>query len=130
MKKCLPLGTSVLALILECLPFGVVLYFMNPYGAPWVSSYSYFSLTPFGYANFGPLLTGVFTCVILLLCLLYLLWPKKGLSTAIVAISGTATATSLMPLMFGLRSFTWVNALVSLLLLLTLGSACYLRIKK
>ncbi len=129
MKKFLPLAAAVPALILECLPFGVALNFMNPDGDPWVSTYSYFSLTPFGYANFGPLLTGGLTCIILLLSLLYLLWPKKGLSRALICVSGTAAATSLMPLMFGLRGFTWVNALVSLLMLLTLGAACYLKKK-
>lgn len=55
------------ALILELLPNGVVLNFANPEGEPWRHTYSYFSLTPFGYANFGPFLTAILTCVLLAL---------------------------------------------------------------
>ena len=47
------------ALIFELLPSGVVLRFANPDGDPWVRTYCHFDLTPFGYANFGPLIAAV-----------------------------------------------------------------------
>ena len=53
-------------LVLELLPNGVVLNFANPEGAPWRKTYSYFSLTPFGYANFGPFITSVLTCILII----------------------------------------------------------------
>ena len=57
-KKSLFVVLPLVALILELLPNGVVLNFANPDGEPWRRTYSYFSLTPFGYANFGPFKIG------------------------------------------------------------------------
>lgn len=63
MKKRLPLLLfPVLALILEALPYGAVLQFARPAAAPLRELYSYFDLTPFGYANFAPLFTALGTC--------------------------------------------------------------------
>ena len=68
MKKRLPLLLfPVLALILEALPYGAVLQFARPAAAPLRELYSYFDLTPFGYANFAPLFTALGTCVLLVL---------------------------------------------------------------
>lgn len=72
MKKRLPLLLlPVLALILEALPYGAVLQFGRPAAAPLRELYSYFDLTPFGYANFAPLFTALGTCVLLVLLALY-----------------------------------------------------------
>lgn len=116
-KRILILCLSVLAVILECLPYGAVLNFGIPDTsgghAYFRETYSYFSLMPFGYANFGPLLTAVMTCVLLLLCLIYLLMNKQGLKKAISVISGITLAFSLMPLMFGIRFFSVVGGVIS-----------------
>ena len=62
-KKSLFVVLPLATLILELLPNGVVLNFANPEGEPWRRTYSYFSLTPFGYANVGPFITDLyFTC--------------------------------------------------------------------
>ena len=53
-RKLLLSFLAGIALIFELLPNGVVLRFMNPEGEPWVRTYSFFSLVPYGYANFGP----------------------------------------------------------------------------
>mgnify|MGYP006903536268 FL=1 len=66
-KKLLLSFLVVMALIFELLPNGVVLRFMNPEGEPWVRTYSYFSLVPYGYANFGPLIAAALTCVLIIL---------------------------------------------------------------
>lgn len=65
MKKLLLVSFPIIAFVLELLPYGVVLNFANPEGEPWRRTYSYFSLTPFGYANFGPFITAILTCALL-----------------------------------------------------------------
>lgn len=56
-KKRIALSATTLAFVLELLPYGAVCNFANPDGKPWRRTYSYFDLTPFGYANFAPFLT-------------------------------------------------------------------------
>ena len=53
-KRLLYLILPLVTVILELLPYGAVCNFMNPEGDPWRETFSYFSLTPFGYANFAP----------------------------------------------------------------------------
>lgn len=84
MKKLLLVSFPIIAFVLELLPYGVVLNFANPEGEPWRRTYSYFSLTPFGYANFGPFITAILTCALLALAVIYLFKPRKGLKTAIL----------------------------------------------
>ena len=127
-KKILFIALPLIALILELLPYGVVLNFANPEGEPWRRTYSYFSLTPFGYANFGSLITAILTCVLLVLVVVYLFKSHKGLNIAIMNVSGFATATSLLPWMFGFSYITVISAIVSVLLAATFG-VCFIKIK-
>lgn len=120
-KKSLFVVLPLASLILELLPNGVVLNFANPDGEPWRRTYSYFSLTPFGYANFGPFITAILTCILLVLVAVYLFKPRKGLNTAILNVSGFATAASLMPLMFGIDYITVVGVVITALLAGTFG---------
>ena len=115
-KKALLVLLPLVALILEFLPNGVVLNFANPEGEPWRRTYSYFSLTPFGYANFGPLIAAILTCVLLVLVVIYLFKPRKGLNTAILNVAGFATAASLMPLMFGFDYITVIGVIITALM--------------
>ena len=83
MKKRLPLLLlPALTLVLEALPYGAVLQFARPAAAPLRELYSYFDLTPFGYANFAPLFTALGTCVLLVLLALYAGTGKRGLAAA------------------------------------------------
>ena len=125
-KKGLFVVLPLVALILELLPNGVVLNFANPEGEPWRRTYSYFSMMPFGYANFGPLITAILTCVLLVLMAIYLFKPRKGLNTAILNVSGFATAASLMPLMFGFDYITVIGVIITLLLAGTFG-ICFIK---
>ena len=61
-------------LFLESLPLGAVLSFSQGPNATGLhqETYSYFSLIPFGYANFTPLITGILTILAALACLLSL----------------------------------------------------------
>ena len=115
-KKLLLVSFPIIAFVLELLPYGVVLNFANHEGKPWCRTYSYFSLTPFGYANFGPLIAAILTCVLLVLVAIYLFKPRKGLNTAILNVSGFATAASLMPLMFGFDYITVIGVIIAILL--------------
>ena len=120
-KKSLFVLLPLATLIFELLPNGVVLNFANPEGEPWRRTYSYFSLTPFGYANVGPFITAILTCILLVLVAVYLLKPRNGLNTAILNVSGFATAASLMPLMFGFEYITVIGVIITLLLAGTFG---------
>ena len=60
-NKFIMLFTTFVALILEILPYGAVCNFANPDGEPWRYTYSYFDLTPFGYANFAPFIVALLT---------------------------------------------------------------------
>lgn len=127
-KKLPLLIFPIAALILELLPNGVVLRFANPDGEPWRRTYSYFSMMPFGYANFGPLITAILTCVLLVLVAIYLFKPSKGVNTAILNVSGFATAASLMPLMFGFNYITTIGVIITILLAGTFG-VCFIKDK-
>lgn len=128
-KKSLFVVLPLVALILELLPNGVVLNFANPEGEPWRRTYSYFDLTPYGYANFGPFITAILTCALLVLVAIYLFKPRKRLNTAILNVSGFATAASLMPLMFGFDYITMIGVIITLLLAGTFG-VCFIKDKK
>ena len=129
MKRIALLVLPLTALILELLPSGVVLRFANPEGEPWVRTYCHFDLTPFGYANFGPLIAAALTCVLLLLVVIYLIKPRKGLNTAIMNVSGFAAVAAFGPLMFGTEYLTVIGIVVGLLLVATFG-ACFIKEKQ
>lgn len=118
MKKLTSVIILLAVIILELLPYGAVLNFAPAPGETIRSTYSYFSLVPFGYANFGPFLTAILSCILLFLSLLYLL-KEKG-KRAIITISAIAFATSLMPLIFGFSYMTAIGIIISALLLVNM----------
>lgn len=122
MKKRLSvLVLPIVTLILEILPYGAVLNFMRPPAsvnpdAPaghFRELYSYFDLTPFGYANFAPLITAEITCIILLLLILYCITGKHRLAISTRNILYVCTVFSLSPLVLGFRFFSVVGALIT-----------------
>ena len=117
-KKIITLALLLSALILEILPYGAVCNFANPEGEPWRKTYSYFSMIPYGYGDFGPLITAILTCVLLVILVLSLLL-KKNWSRSISIISAIATLTSLAPLMFGISNFSLVGAMISACIIAT-----------
>lgn len=125
-KKALLIFLTLGAFVLELLPYGAVLNFANPEGEPWRHTYSYFDLTPFGNANFGPFITAILTCVLIILVAVYCIKPKQGLRTAMLNVSGFATAASLMPLMFGIDYFNGIGIAVSVLLAGVFG-CCFIK---
>lgn len=115
-KKLLLSFLAMMALIFELLPNGVVLRFMNPEGEPWVRTYSYFSLAPYGYANFGPLIAAVLTCVLIILIAVGWFKYSRGLNMSIMCISGIATLSSLSPVLYGFEYVTAIAIVVTILL--------------
>ena len=116
----LTLAALTVALVLEILPYGAVLNFGNPDGS--VSRYtcSYFSMTPFGYANFGPLPAALLTVVILIgTAVLFAdraLQPK--LNTAMLTCAIIAFLLSVLPvIMFGWSFVSSIGIIISCLLL-------------
>ena len=116
-KRLLLLIAPVIALILECLPYGVILKFADAPDSTFTVTYSYFSLTPFGWANLGPLPAAALTCVVILLTLIYVFAPKQGLAAAAAGLSIFAGLLSVLAaIMFGLEYLTVINVAVTLLL--------------
>lgn len=109
--------TSV-ALIFEALPLGAVLYFLpSPESERIKYVYSYFSLIPFGYANFGPFLTALLSCLLLVVILISLFSKKTLISFIAIALNLLAIVTSFMPLMFSIEYFPPFALAISLLLI-------------
>lgn len=104
------IAVLIAILVLEILPYGAVLHFANPEGEPFRETFSYFDLTPYGYANFGPFITAILTCVILVLSVISL-FVDKGKN----AISLVALITSLMPLL--VNCYSMIGGAISILLL-------------
>lgn len=125
-KKIILLCILIAALVLEALPNGVVIYFANPEGDPYRETYSYFSLTPYGYANIFPLITAVMTCILLLLLIISIIL-KKDLSKSAAIIAGTASALSLCPLpLFGTDEFTAIGVAISICLIAVTAVASFM----
>ena len=124
-KRFLYLILPIITLILEILPYGAVCNFMRPPSevnpdAPvghFRELYSYFDLTPFGYANFAPLLTAILTCAILVMLLIYLFTGKQGIASATKVMVGLGVLLSLCPLLFGINFFSVVGALITVSLI-------------
>ncbi len=121
-KSWLLLLLSLATIVLMLLPYGAVLEFgfMGESGQVEYArhTYSYFSLTPFGYADFGPLLSAVLTCVLAVLALWFLL-RGRGIR-AIRTVSVLALVASLLPLVAhicGAPVYSVLGGVISVLLL-------------
>lgn len=117
MKKRIPyLLLPLITLILEILPYGAVCNFATETRRI-RELYSYFDLTPYGYANFAPLITAVLTCIILVLLAVWCFTGKRQIMTAAKVLLAVGAVLSLCPLLLGIDCFSVVGALISLSLL-------------
>lgn len=108
----------VITLILEILPFGAVLNFANPEGEPWRKTFSYFSLTPFGYANFAPFLTAIMTCIAFILLVIFCITGKERILLNARNIVCAGFVISFGPLLFGIHNFSIIGFFISVTLVL------------
>ena len=116
-KKIIMLCIITATLIIEILPYGAVCNFANPDGGPWRQTFSYFSLIPFGYANFAPFIVAILTCA--LFCFLLIgIFLKKSFKKTIMVLAMTSTVISLAPLALGKSYFSIVGAIIFILLML------------
>ncbi len=117
-KRAVMVLFPLLALVLELLPCGVVLWFGNLQNVAVEmerETYSYFAPGPIGYANFGPFITAWATVLLLAVSCVY--WFKGKGRWAIAALSMGTAALSLLPLlMFGTEYFSAVGGLITLAL--------------
>ena len=116
-KRLLYLLLPVITLILEILPYGAVCNFANPEGESWRRTFSYFDMTPFGYANFAPLLTAMTTCAILAFLLVYLFTDRRRIIRITRVSLCVGILLSLCPLLYGIRFFSLVGALITVSLI-------------
>ncbi len=118
MKKRLSyLPVPILTLVLELLPYGAVCIFAASPTETIKKTFSYFSLTPFGYANFTPLLTALLTCLILVLLILYCITGNDRLAHKATTLLLVATICSLGSLIFGIPYYSPVACLITLSLI-------------
>ena len=117
-KKLFMLCATLIALVLEILPYGAVCNFALDEGEHLRQTFSYFDLTPFGYANFAPFIVALLTCALTVMIVVSLV-SKKSMRTPILTVSAIAMVLSLAPLLFGISYFSIVGACISVALLLT-----------
>ena len=123
-SRILSLTALVVALIAEMLPNGAVLMFAPGPDERIRQTFSYFSLIPFGYANFFTLPTAILTVVVTLLSVIILLKKGKVIRLQKVTFFCTATALllSIMPLLlFGTLFVTVLGVVITAMLLLSLA---------
>ena len=114
MKKIRLLILPIITIILQILPCGAVLVFAPSPTERVRETFSYFNLTPFGYANFAPFITALLTCIILLLALISIKLEK--MRKAVFWLSLVAAIISLLPLVFGIDYYSVVGGIITITL--------------
>ena len=114
-KRISYLLLPLVTLVLEILPYGAVCNFATETKTI-RELYSYFDLTPYGYANFAPFITALLTCIILALLAVWCFTGKRQLMTAAKALLAVGAVLSLCPLLLGVDCFSAVGALITLTL--------------
>lgn len=120
-KRLLYLILPIVTLILEIIPYSAVCNFARPANDGSIGHfrelYSYLDLIPFGYANFAPMITGILSCFVLLLIVIYCITGRKRVLSLVKNTLSICVLVSLCPLLFGLRFFSIVGTLITISLL-------------
>lgn len=114
MKKIRLLILPIITIILQIFPCGAVLVFAPSPTERVRETFSYFNLTPFGYANFAPFITALLTCIILLLALISIKLEK--MRKAVFWLSLATAIISLLPLVFGIDYYSVVGGIITITL--------------
>ena len=119
-RKYICLIVIIAVVILELLPYGAVLNFARPpeEGGAWRETFSYFDLTPYGYANFGPFITALLTCSLLVMSVVDLFLSNRRLKNALRIVTFVALIASLGPLL--VNCYSIIGGAISILLLAVL----------
>ena len=109
----------IVILVLELLPYGIVLEFAHMSPDLSISYYeqhfSYFDLIVYGYGNIGALFTAILTCILIVITVIYCLVKNSKMKIAINILSFVAFLTSLTPMF--VDCYTILGGAISLLLL-------------
>ena len=119
-RRVLSLILPIIAVVLEILPYGAVCNFAyqaeNGSIERFRELYSYFSLIPFGYANFAPMLTAILSCVSVALLIVYAITGKRIVSNIAKGVLCASVLFSLAPLLFGSDYFSVVGGCITVVL--------------
>lgn len=116
------LGALAAALVLEALPNGVILWWATPPGEPpQHSMYSYFALTPYGYAHFSPLITAMLTVAVTIFTVVVMLFGKRSVKprNALFVCLIVTAVISACPVLYGFKYVTVTGVFITLLLTLS-----------
>ena len=108
---------SISALCAELFGKGAVCVFAVSPEKTQTTLFSYFSLVPFGYANFGPFITAVLTTVIVVLSVVLFTKKAQKITKCLTVLSIAAAAAALLPLiMLGGAYFNLVSYIITVIL--------------
>ena len=119
-KRFLYLIIPIITLVLESLPYGAVCIFATSPTERIRETFSYFDLTPFGYANFTPLFTSIITCIVFALLIAYCIKGNPNAAIKAKNILYVAVVMSLGALVFGIDYYSIVAGLITLSLVVEL----------
>lgn len=114
MKKIGFVLLPVITIGLEILPLGAVMIFAPSPTNTIRETFSYFSLKPFGYANFAPFITALLTCFIVLFALISI--KRSSCIKVVFIVSLAATIISLLPLLYGLENYSVIGGIITVTL--------------
>lgn len=108
----------IAALILEIIPYSAVCVYGNLTDTGLVERvtnyYSSFSLVPLGNANFAPFVTGILTCLLIVITGAGVLMQKKKIIDFSRIITGITAIISALPLF--ILMYSWASLLITTLL--------------
>lgn len=116
MARIITLAFLTGAVVLEFLPYGVVMTFADGPDKTFQITTAYFDLLPFGYGNFFPLITAVLTFTVAFGVLASILWKGRlpRLQNAVYLCCILTLGCSAVSLLFGM---TFVGTMISVSLL-------------
>lgn len=115
-KRLLCIVFPAIALILEILPFGAVCNFAVSPEKTQRKTFSYFSLIPYGYANFTPFITAMITCAVVILLLVYCFKCNHRIAKVAEVLIGIGAVVSFGQLLLGMNYVSFVSVLISIAL--------------
>ncbi len=104
--------------IIEIPPYGVKMMFKNEMGQVFQHRFSYFSFIPLKYSNFGHLLTGLVTAVLLIISIIYMFKDTEKMLKLIHNTSFIASITSVISFSFGIKTISIINMIITLSLII------------
>ena len=132
MKKLgvIRLIVCIAAIIMELLPLGAVLKYGLMSDSGYLifrfENYSYFDVTPFGYAMFNYMICAVMTTITAMLSLLWIFFGKKR-QTPITVLASIALVMSLVPYLT--QTFNVFTVIISALIAAVLVLSVIIQIK-